>query len=137
MSKVKITKAQQELIENELRRGTSKSRIANLLEVDYDTGLTMIKQVNEAIRPQIGDQIAFKFRDKDMAGVITKLLTNSAVVEIYWEMSTPSMQGICEDKTVVNFKDIVDFLELPEQDEDKYVVLDPQPQVYTIDTRDI
>ena len=64
-----------------------------------------------------------------MAGIITKLLTNSAVVEIYWDESDPQMQDICEDRTIVNFKDIIDFVQLPHQAEDDEVVLDPQPTI--------
>lgn len=129
MAKVKVSKKEQELIENELRRGTSKSRIATLLEVDYDEGIEMIDHVKESIRPEIGDQIKFTFRGGQMAGIITKLLTNSAVVDIYWDLSDMSMRDICEDKTIVNFKDIEEFITLPKQAEDKHIILDPQPKL--------
>ncbi|MBG9983077.1 DUF2187 family protein [Aerococcaceae bacterium DSM 111020] len=114
MAKIKVTEEQQELIEKELRRGTNKSRISTLLDVDYDTGIEMIDYVKEDIRPDVGDRITFKFRDSDMAGTIIKLLTNSAVIDIYWELSDPSMKDITEDRTIVNFKDIIDFVEEPE-----------------------
>lgn len=128
MSK-KLSTEQRSLIEKELRRGTSKSRIASLLEVDYETGLEMIDSVKNAIRPDIGDKISFTFRGSQMAGIITKLLSNSAVVDIYWQESDMLMQDIMEDKTIVNFKDIVDFISLPPQAEDQKVILDPQPKI--------
>lgn len=114
MAKTKVTPEQQQLIEKELRRGTNKSRISTLLEVDYDEGTEMIEFVKDDIRPEVGDRIVFKFRDADMAGTIIKLLTNSAVIEIYWELSDPTMKDIIEDRTIVNFKDIIDFVEEPE-----------------------
>lgn len=129
MAKKKLTNDQIELIETELRRGTSRSRIATLLEVDYEDGVKMIEQVQEAIRPDIGDQIKFLFRGVSMTGIISKLLTNSAVVEIYWEKSDESMRDICEDRTIVNFKDIVEFVKLPPQEEDKDIVLNPKPTI--------
>lgn len=125
----KVTKKQHELIEHELRRGTSRSRIATLLDVDYEEGVQMIEYVQESIRPDIGDKITFTFRNANMAGIITKLLTNSAVVEVYWNESDESMRDIVEDRTIVNFKDIVDFIKLPPQDEDQGLVLDPQPEI--------
>lgn len=125
----KLSKEERALIEKELRRGTSKSRIATLLSVEYDEGLEMIEKVKASIRPDIGDKISFTFRGMDMAGIIVKLLTNSAVVEIYWEKSDQTMFDIIEERTIVNFKDIIDFLTLPPQDEDKDLVLDPQPTI--------
>lgn len=125
----------QALIERELRKGTSKSRIASLLDVDYETGLTLIEEVKSSIRPLIGDKICFKFRGSEMAGIITKLLANSAVVEIYWQESDPLMKDIIENKTIVNFKDIVDFISLPPQDEDKGLVLDPGPTIIQTEIR--
>ena len=127
MSKPKVSKDDQLIIEKELRRGTSKSRIATLLDVSYDEGLVMIDHVKQSIRPEVGDQITFMFRESEMTGIITKLLTNSAVVEIYWEKSDEAMKDICEDKTIVNFKDIVSFVVLPPQKEDEDLVLDPKP----------
>lgn len=129
MAKVKLTDEQIELIETELRRGTSRSRIATLLGVDYETCAMMIEQVQEELRPDIGDQITFLFRDVNMTGIISKLLTNSAVVEIYWEKSDNSMRDICEDRTIVNFKDIIEFVKLPPQEEDKDIVLNPKPTI--------
>lgn len=127
----KLNEEQRNLIERELRRGTSKSRIAALLDVNYETGLKMIDNVKESVRPDIGDKISFQFRSSDMAGIITKLLSNSAVVEIYWQESDPMMKDIIEDKTIVNFKDIIDFIKLPPQEEDEGLVLDPQPTIHT------
>lgn len=118
MEKIIVTNDEKKLIEYELRRGTSKSRIATLLEVDYEIALEKIEIVKQDIRPEIGNQITFKFRDSEMTGIITKLLTNSAVVEIYWAKSDPLMKDICEDRTIVNFKDIEAFINLPPQEED-------------------
>ncbi|MGO4937015.1 DUF2187 family protein [Fundicoccus sp. Sow4_H7] len=115
---VKVTGTNRSIIEQELRRGTSKSRIANILEVGYAEGLDMIEKVKESIRPDIGDKITFTFRNSQMKGIITKLLSNSAVVDIYWEESDELMRDICEDKTIVNFKDIQSFITLPPQKED-------------------
>ena len=87
----KLSKDERALIEKELRRGTSKSRIATLLNVEYDEGLEMIEKVKASIRPDIGDKITFTFRGMDMTGIIVKLLTNSAVVEIYWDKSDKTL----------------------------------------------
>lgn len=132
MAKSKVTEQERGLIEKELRRGTSKSRIATLLDVEYEDALEMIDSVKSSVRPEVGQQITFKFRDCKMTGIITKLLTNSAVVEIYWDESDEMMRGICEDRTIVNFKDIESFVSLPPQEEDEYVVIDPQPIVSDI-----
>ena len=129
----KLSKDQRALIEKELRRGTSKSRIATLLNVDYDEGLEMIEKVKASIRPDIGDKITFTFRGMDMTGIIIKLLTNSAVVEIYWDKSDKTLHDIIEERTIVNFKDIIDFVTLPPQDEDEGLILDSQPIVSDID----
>lgn len=129
----KLSKDQRTLIEKELRRGTSKSRIATLLNVDYDEGLEMIEKVKASIRPDIGDKITFTFRGMDMTGIIVKLLTNSAVVEIYWDKSDKTLHDIIEERTIVNFKDIIDFVTLPPQDEDEGLILDSQPIVSDID----
>ena len=129
----KLSKDQRALIEKELRRGTSKSRIATLLNVDYDEGLEMIEKVKASIRPDIGDKITFTFRGMDMTGIIVKLLTNSAVVEIYWDKSDKTLHDIIEERTIVNFKDIIDFVTLPPQDEDEGLVLGSQPIVSDID----
>ena len=129
----KLSKDERALIEKELRRGTSKSRIATLLNVDYDEGLEMIEKVKASIRPDIGDKITFTFRAMDMTGIIVKLLTNSAVVEIYWDKSDKTLHDIIEERTIVNFKDIIDFVTLPPQDEDEGLILDSQPIVSDID----
>ena len=132
----KLSKDQRALIEKELRRGTSKSRIATLLNVEYDEGLEMIEKVKASIRPDIGDKITFTFRGMDMTGIIVKLLTNSAVVEIYWDKSDKTLHDIIEERTIVNFKDIIDFVTLPPQDEDEGLILDSQPTVSDFEEED-
>lgn len=107
---LKVTKKVQGIVETELRKGTSKSRIAHILGISYDEVLVVIKRVKDSIRPDVGDRIHFTFRDQQMYGVIYKLLSNSAVVIIDWESSTTVMKDICEDRTIVNFKDIIEFL---------------------------
>lgn len=124
MSAENVTASERKIIERELRRGTSKSRIAAILDVDYDKGLIKIESVKDKIRPEVGNQIEFKFRDSKMTGIIIKLLTNSAVVEIYWSKSDITMRDICEDRTLVNFKDIESFVSLPEQAEDEDVMFE-------------
>ena len=100
----------QERIEGELRRGTSKSRIATTIDMTYDEASEVIDQVKASIRPDVGDVIKFYFREHPMTGIIVKLLTNSAVVKIYWEKSAIEMFDICEERTIVNFKDIEEFI---------------------------
>lgn len=107
-----ISKETKTMIESQLRKGTSNSRIATLLGVSYEEALQVVDTIKESIRPEVGDEIKFTFRDQEMVGVIRKLLTNSAVVEIYWDLSSRTMQDICEDKTIVNFKDIDEFVEV-------------------------
>ena len=107
---LKVTKKVQGIVETELRKGTSKSRIAHILGVSYDEVLVVIKRVKDSIRPDVGDRIHFTFREQQMYGEIYKLLSNSAVVIIDWESSTTVMKDICEDRTIVNFKDIIEFL---------------------------
>ena len=106
---LKVTKKVQGIVETELRKGTSKSRIAHILGISYDEVLVVIKRVKDSIRPDVGDRIHFTFREQQMYGVIYKLLSNSAVVIIDWESSTTVMKDICEDRTIVNFKDIIEF----------------------------
>lgn len=124
MSAENVTASERKIIERELRRGTSKSRIATILDVDYEKGLVKIESVKDKIRPEVGNQIEFRFRDSKMTGIIIKLLTNSAVVEIYWSKSDITMRDICEDRTIVNFKDIESFVSLPEQAEDEDVMFE-------------
>ena len=107
---LKVTKKVQGIVETELRKGTSKSRIAHILGISYEEVLVVIKRVKDSIRPDVGDRIHFTFRGQQMYGVIYKLLSNSAVVIIDWESSTTVMKDICEDRTIVNFKDIIEFL---------------------------
>ena len=107
---LKVTKKVQGIVETELRKGTSKSRIAHILGISYEEVLVVIKRVKASIRPDVGDRIHFTFREQQMYGVIYKLLSNSAVVIIDWESSTTVMKDICEDRTIVNFKDIIEFL---------------------------
>ncbi len=110
----KITKETQSMVENQLRKGTSNSRIANLLGVSYEEALEVVNSIKESIRPELGDEIRFTFRDHKMVGTISKLLTNSAVVEINWDYSEDSMKDVIEEKTIVNFKDIDEFMNVPE-----------------------
>ena len=107
---LKVTKKIQGIVETELRKGTTKSRIAHILGISYEEVLVVIKRVKDSIRPDVGDRIHFTFRDQQMYGVIYKLLSNSAVVIIDWNSSTTVMKDICEDRTIVNFKDIIEFL---------------------------
>ena len=107
---LKVTKKVQGIVETELRKGTSKSRIAHILGISYEEVLVVIKRVKDSIRPDVGDRIHFTFREQQMYGVIYKLLSNSAVVIIDWESSTTVMKDICENRTIVNFKDIIEFL---------------------------
>ena len=105
-----ITEEIQSLVEVELRKGASKSRIATLLGVPYDEAIVIIDEIKASFRPDVGDRIIFSFRDEKMAGTIIKLLNNSAVVEIYWDKSSDKMKDIMESKTIVNFKDIEEFI---------------------------
>lgn len=107
---LKVTKKVQGIVETELRKGTTKSRIAHILGISYEEVLVVIKRVKDSIRPDVGDRIHFTFRDQQMYGVIYKLLCNSAVVIIDWNSSTTVMKDICEDRTIVNFKDIIEFI---------------------------
>ncbi|AMB94872.1 DUF2187 family protein [Aerococcus sanguinicola] len=110
--KIKLTPEVQALVETELRRGTNKSRIANLIDLSYEEACAVIDQVKKSVRPDVGDEIKFQFRDCDMTGIIEKLLTNSAVVRIYWDYSNEKMLDICEERTIVNFKDIDEFVNI-------------------------
>ena len=107
---LKVTKKVQGIVETELRKGTTKSRIAHILGISDEEVLVVIKRVKDSIRPDVGDRIHFTFRDQQMYGVIYKLLSNSAVVIIDWNSSTTVMKDICEDRTIVNFKDIIEFI---------------------------
>ena len=111
----RVTKDVKSTVETELRKGTSKSRIAHLLGVSYDEGVRIILQVKESIRPEVGNRIRFTFREQEMIGIIYKLLANSAIVVIDWNEYNTCMKDICESRTVVNFKDIVEFLPLEEE----------------------
>ena len=110
----KIPEETKTMIETQLRKGTSNSRIASLLGVSYEDALKVVDTIKESIRPDVGDEIRFTCRDHKMVGTIQKLLTNSAVVEINWEQSSEVMKDICEDKTIVNFKDIDEFMNTEE-----------------------
>ncbi len=109
VAKVKITAEVQQLVETELRKGASNSRIANLLNLPYKEAVEIIETIKENLRPDVGDEIIFSFRDEPMEGTIEKLLTNSAIVRINWKNSTARMHDLVEEKTVVNFKDIEGF----------------------------
>src|SRR5699024_1511821 len=109
MADMKITDEVQNLVETELRKGASNSRIANLLELDYKDAVKIIDTIKENLRPDVGDKIVFSFRDERMEGEIDILLTNSAIFRIDWSQSSKSMLDLMEEKTVVNFKDIEGF----------------------------
>ncbi|GEK88103.1 hypothetical protein SAMN04488100_10161 [Alkalibacterium putridalgicola] len=109
MAKVEITAEVQELVETELRKGASNSRIANLLDLPYKEAVEIIDTIKENLRPDVGDEIIFTFREEPMEGKIEKLLTNSAIVKINWTHSAERMHDLVEEKTVVNFKDIEGF----------------------------
>lgn len=110
LAKDKITPEIQELVETELRKGASNSRIANLLDLPYKKAVVIIDEIKELIRPEIGENIAFTFREEHMEGTIEKLLTNSAIVKIDWDNSPSHLYDLMEERTVVNFKDIKAFL---------------------------
>lgn len=110
MADVKITEEIQQLVETELRKGASNSRIANLLDLPYKEAVEIIETIKEKIRPEVGEDIAFTFRGEHMEGTIEKLLTNSAIVRIDWDNSPKHLYDLMEEKTVVNFKDIDAFL---------------------------
>ena len=120
LTKEKITPEIQELVETELRKGASNSRIANLLDLPYKKAVVIIDEIKELIRPEIGENIAFTFREEHMEGTIEKLLTNSAIVKIDWDNSPSHLYDLMEERTVVNFKDIKAFLKTFDmvQDED-------------------
>lgn len=110
MASAKITPEIQDLVETELRKGASNSRIANLLDLPYKEAVEIIDAIKEKIRPEVGEDIAFTFRGEHMEGTIEKLLTNSAIVRIDWDNSPKHLYDLMEEKTVVNFKDIDAFL---------------------------
>jgi uncharacterized protein YkvS len=118
MAKKEITEEVQELVETELRKGASNSRIANLLDLPYKEAVDIIDTIKENLRPDVGDEIIFTFRDEPMEGTIEKLLTNSAIVKINWDNSTERMHDLMEEKTVVNFKDIEGFKSQVNEDEE-------------------
>jgi len=105
-----ITKEVQSLVETELRKGASNSRIANLLGLPYEEAVKLIEDIKESFRPDVGDEINFTFRGEKMSGTIEKLLNNSAVVHVNWNESSRKMLDLVEEKTIVNFKDIDEFI---------------------------
>lgn len=119
MADVKVTAEIQQLVETELRKGASNSRIANLLNLPYKEAVEIIESIKEGLRPDVGDEIIFSFRDEPMEGIIEKLLTNSAIVRINWKHSTKRMHDLVEEKTVVNFKDIEGFKNQIGEDEEE------------------
>jgi len=120
MAENQISEEVRVLVETELRKGASNSRIANLLELPYKEAVDIINTIKENIRPDVGDEIIFSFRDEPMEGVIEKLLTNSAIVRINWSHSSKNMLDLMEEKTVVNFKDIEGFKgQVNEEDEEE------------------
>lgn len=121
MADVKVTAEIQQLVETELRKGASNSRIANLLNLPYKEAVEIIESIKEGLRPDVGDEIIFSFRDEPMEGIIEKLLTNSAIVRINWKHSTKRMHDLVEEKTVVNFKDIEGFKNQIGEDEEEKI----------------
>ncbi|AEA01695.1 MULTISPECIES: DUF2187 domain-containing protein [Aerococcus] len=117
--KPKITAEMQSLVETELRRGTSNSRIANLLDMPYEQANEIIDTIKESIRPNIGDVVKFQFRTYTIIGEIEKLLTNSAILKIDWSLSSRPARDILEERTVVNFKDIEEYVSIASSDDDK------------------
>lgn len=120
LAKDEITPKIQELVETELRKGASNSRIANLLDLPYKEAVVIIDAIKELIRPEVGQNIAFTFREEHMEGTIEKLLVNSAIVKVDWDNSPKHLYDLMEERTVVNFKDIKAFLKTFDmiQDED-------------------
>lgn len=101
----------QKLVKTELRKGSSNSRIAKLLEKPYEEAVKVIDFIKEDIRPEEGQIVKFTFRNEPIVGEIEKLLDNSAIIIIDWERSEKGMQELLEERTVVNFKDIEEFLD--------------------------
>lgn len=118
VAKVKVTAEVQQLVETELRKGASNSRIANLLDLPYKEAVEIIDSIKEGLVPDVGDEIVFSFRDEPMEGTIEKLLTNSAIVRINWKHSTKRMHDLVEEKTVVNYKDIEGFKNQIDEEEE-------------------
>lgn len=119
MAKNEISDDVQVLVETELRKGASNSRITNLLELPYKEAVEIINTIKENLRPDVGDEIIFSFREEPMEGVIEKLLNNSAIVRINWSNSSKEMFDLMEEKTVVNFKDIEGFKSQVNEDKEE------------------
>lgn len=117
MAKKKITDEVQKLVETELRKGASNSRIANLLELPYKEAVEIIDTIKENIRPEVGEIVYFSFRGERIQGEIIKLLQNSAIIQIDWDHSAKSMYDLMEEKTVVNFKDIEGYITTDKDEE--------------------
>lgn len=100
----------QKVVETELRKGSSNSRIAKLLDEDYEDAVKIIDFVKEDVRPEVGATIRFTFRNEEMTGTIEKLLDNSSLVKIDWDRSAKDMYDLLETHTIVNFKDIDETL---------------------------
>ncbi len=109
--KIKVDAETQKLVKTELRKGSSNSRIAKLLEQPYEEAVKVIDFIKEDIRPDEGEIVKFTFRNEPIVGKIEKLLDNSAVILIDWGRSAKEMQELLEERTVVNFKDIEEFLD--------------------------
>lgn len=107
----KITAKTRDLVKTELRKSSSNSRIAKLLDKEYEDAVAIIDFIKEDIRPEVGRVVQFTFREEKIVGKITRLLENSAVVSIDWDRSDTGMHELLEDRTNVNFKDIEEFLD--------------------------
>ena len=57
MADVKITEEIQQLVETELRKGASNSRIANLLDLPYKEAVEIIETIKEKMGPEVGEDI--------------------------------------------------------------------------------
>lgn len=54
-----VTKEVQSLVETELRKGASNSRIANLLGMPYEEAVKLIEEIKESFRPTSETRLLF------------------------------------------------------------------------------
>lgn len=107
--KIKVSTKMQKTVETELRKGSSNSRIAKLLDKPYEEAVKIIDYVKEDVTPELGQIIGFTFRNEPIVGRIERLLENSAVLLIDWSRSSNEMLDLLEERTIVNFKDIEEY----------------------------
>ena len=112
MAEAKIEPGTQELVDTELRKGASNSRIANLLDLPYKEAVEIIDAIKEKIRPDVGEDIAFTFRGEHMEGTIEKLSKSFPAIVIYGPRQ-------CGKSTVVNhvFKERIQSVTLDDPDD--------------------